>query len=140
MAKGAKEVLVEGGIPNSAITCLYGLNFMKDSLKQFLEYDDSDEELAYYIRMNAEWNEESFIKMQQLVRKVMEDYSDEDYYYKPFVYYCVEIIRIIIGTISHEAFCSGRWPEGFTRESYRDFLDERIEQLKLIQKDFIRTL
>ncbi|MFT9821058.1 hypothetical protein [Lysinibacillus sp. NPDC056185] len=56
---------------------------MKDSLKQFLEYDDSDEELAYYIRMNAEWNEESFIKMQQLVRKVMEDYSDEDYYYKP---------------------------------------------------------
>jgi len=107
---------------------------MKDSLKQFFEYNDSDEELAYYIRMNAEWNEESFIRMQQLVKKVIEDYSDDDYYNKTFVFYCVEIIGVIIGTISREDFCN-TWPECFTQESYKDFIAERIEQLKLLQKD-----
>ena len=55
---------------------------VKDSLKKFYEYYASDEELMYYIRMNAEWNENSFNKMKQLARDVMRDYADEDYYHK----------------------------------------------------------
>lgn len=112
---------------------------MKESLKQFLEYYDSDEELAYYIRTNADWNEESFIKMMKLVRKVMEDYSDDFYYHKAFVFYCMEIIRIIIETISREEFCNS-WPEGHTQESYKNFIAERIEKLKLLRKDFMMSL
>lgn len=33
---------------------------MKDSLKKFYEYYASDEELMTYVRLNGEWNEESF--------------------------------------------------------------------------------
>ena len=47
------------------------LNEMVESLKKFYEYMGSDEELMYHIRINAEWNEESFLKMQQLVREVI---------------------------------------------------------------------
>ncbi|WP_334072015.1 hypothetical protein [Paenibacillus sp. A14] len=112
---------------------------MKDSLKQFLEYSDSDEELANYIRINADWNEESFIKMMKLIRKVIGDYSDSPYYHKAFVFYCMEIIRIIIETISCIEFCNS-WPEGYTQESYRYFIAERIEKLKILKKDFIMSL
>ncbi|SMF90162.1 hypothetical protein SAMN05661091_4915 [Paenibacillus uliginis N3/975] len=97
-----------------------------------------EEELAYYIRINADWNEESFIKMMRLIRNVMEDYSDDLYYHKTFVFYCTEIIRIVIGTISREEFCNS-WSEGYTKESYKDFIVERINQLKLLQEDFIMT-
>ena len=63
------------------------LNEMKDSLKKFYEYLVSDEELMYYVRINVEWNEESFNQMKQLVREVIKDYADEDYYPKRFTIY-----------------------------------------------------
>ncbi len=39
---------------------------MKESFEKFFKYFCSDEELMYNIRINAEWNEESFMKMEQL--------------------------------------------------------------------------
>lgn len=115
------------------------MDLMKMSLKNFIEYYDSDEELFYFIRMNAEWNEKSFIKMEKLVREVLEDYSLEYCYPKRFVYYCVEIIRLIIGTISHNMFCN-TWPDGFTREGYRIFIDERVRRLEKLHEDFVSSL
>ncbi|MEC0090851.1 hypothetical protein [Paenibacillus macquariensis] len=112
---------------------------MRESLKQFLAYNDSDDELEYYIRMHADWNEESFVKMRQLIRKVIEDYSDDDYYPKTFVYYCMKSVERIIGIISRIEFCN-TWPEGFTKESYKDFITARIDQLELLQKEFIGSL
>lgn len=116
-----------------------GLNMIKASLKKFIEYVDSDEELFYFIRINADWNEESFIKMEQLVREVMEDYSKDDFYHKGYTYYCIEIIRLIIGTISHDMFCN-TWPDGYTQESYRSLIAERVKRLEKLRQDFIASL
>lgn len=112
---------------------------MKDSLKKFLEYYNSDEELMYYIRINADWNEDSFIKMEQLVRDVIKDYKEDNFYHKAYVYYCTEIINLIIGIISNELFCNA-WPDSYTQESYRSFIAERIERLKTLRKDFTMSL
>ncbi|MGN6714475.1 hypothetical protein [Anaerocolumna jejuensis] len=112
---------------------------MKASLKKFIEYVDSDEELFCFIRINAEWNEESFIKMEKLVREVMDDYSMDNFCHKGYAYYCIEIIRLIIGTISHDMFCN-TWPDSYTQESYRIFIAERVRRLEKLQKDFIASL
>ena len=57
---------------------------MKEILSRFYDYLDSEEELNYFVRMNAEWNEESFCKIKQLVRAVNADYAHEDSYPKRF--------------------------------------------------------
>ena len=116
------------------------INVMKDSLKKFIDYCNSDEELEYFIRINADWNEESFIKMEQLVRKVMEDYEQDVFYHKGFVCYCTHGIDRIIGIISNEAFYRGVLPYGFTKESYKSYIACRIEKLRNIQSDFFRSL
>lgn len=113
---------------------------MKESLKQFLEYYDSDEELAFYIRINAEWNEESFVNMKKLIKVVIEDHNEEIQYDPTFIYYCVDIIQFIVDLISNNAFYNGTWPKEFTEESYKAFLDERIKELKQIREDFIILL
>lgn len=41
----------------------------------------------------------------QLIRKVIDDYSDDAYYHKAFVFYYMEIIA--------KEFCNS-WPEGYT--------------------------
>ena len=65
---------------------------MKESLKKFYEYLDSDEELCYFVRMNAEWNEESFCKMKRFVKGVVDDYAEEDVIPKIIVrYFMLEI-------------------------------------------------
>ena len=112
---------------------------LKDSLKRFIKYVTSDEELFYFIRINAEWNEESFIKMEQLVREVIEDYSMEEFCHKGYAYYCFETIRLIIDTISHDMFCNS-WPDSYTQESYRIFIAERVRRLEKLHKDFIASL
>ena len=60
---------------------------MKEILSRFYDYLDSEEELNYFVRMNAEWNEESFCKMKQLVREVMADYAHEDFYPKRMLFF-----------------------------------------------------
>lgn len=55
------------------------------------------------------------------------------------MFYCIEIMRLIIETISRVEFCNS-WPEVYTQESYRYFIVERIEKLKLLKKDFIMSL
>ena len=70
---------------------------MKASLKKFYEYYASDEELMTYVRLNGEWNEESFCKMRKLVREVMADYAEEDYYPKKIIlYFMLKIVLAII--------------------------------------------
>ena len=140
MAKGAKEVLVEGEMPNKN---KYGrvLNMMKASLEKFFEYVGSDEELMYFMRINADWNEESFIKMEQLIREVIRDYANDDSYHKKFIIYFMREIPSIIEMLSHFKVCPEDYiQEGYTQESYRNLIAERVERLQKLRKDFIKSL
>lgn len=114
---------------------------MKDSFKKFIDYLGSDEELMYYVRINAEWNEESFIKMKHLVREVIKDYENEDYYPKIFIIYFMREIPSIIIILSHFKKCSEKeLLAGYTEETYLSMIAERMEQLNKLRWEFIDSL
>ncbi len=115
---------------------------MKESLKNFYNYKISDEELLLYIRTHGgEWNEESFIQMKQLVRDVINDYKDADYYPKVFVNYFVLNIPSVINILSHFRGCTDKEIRmGYTAETYVSMIAERINELKNLQLEFQRSL
>lgn len=115
---------------------------MKESLKNFYEYNASEEELFTYIRINAgEWNEQSFIQMKKIVREVMEAYKDEAYYPKVFVNYFIRNIPSVINILSGFKRCSDEEiQKGYTEETYLSMIAERIEELKKLQLEFSRSL
>ena len=114
---------------------------MVESLKKFYEYMGSDEELMYHIRINAEWNEESFLKMQQLVREVIKDYKDKDDYPKHFIRYFMIEVPSIINIISHFKRCDEKaLSEGYTDETYLNMIAEKVKQLKALRDEFISSL
>ncbi len=114
---------------------------MKDSLKNFYEYLGSDEELMCYIRINIEWNEESFNKMKQLVREVIKDYADEDYYPKGFILYFMLEIPSVINILSHIKKCTEKdLKSGYTEETYLAMIADRKKQLKDLRWEFIDSL
>lgn len=99
----------------------------KYKLKKFDEYLESDDELMTYIRANAKWNEESFIKMEQIVREVIREYEKENYYPKRFIQYFRLEIPSIINIISHFKI-------------RQDFFAERVKKLKELRKNFEDSL
>lgn len=114
---------------------------MKNSMKKFYEYIQSDEELMYYVRINTEWNEELFIKMKKLIREVINDYENEDYYPKRFVMYFMLEIPSIINILSHFKTCNEKERlAGYTEESYLSMIAERRKQLEELRKEFIDSL
>lgn len=114
---------------------------MKSSLKKLYEYIQSDEELMYYVRINAEWNEELFIKMKKLIREVINDYENDDYYPKRFVMYFMLEIPSIINMLSHFKTCNEKERlAGYTEESYLSMIAERRKQLEELRKEFIDSL
>lgn len=115
---------------------------LKGSLKNFYEYDASDEELFTYIRTNAgEWNEQSFIRMKDIVREVMEDHKDENYYPKVFVRYFMRNIPSVINILSGFKRCTDKEiQKGYTEEIYLSMIADRIRELKNLQLEFIHSL
>lgn len=114
---------------------------MKDSLKKFYEYYASDEELMTYVRLNGEWNEESFCEMRKLVREVMADYAEEDYYPKKIVLYFMLMIPSIINILSQIKVCTeDKLLEGYTQESYMSMLSDKIKLLEEFNWEFIKSL
>ncbi|MCM1540896.1 MAG: hypothetical protein NC121_06495 [Blautia sp.] len=115
---------------------------MKESLQNFHKYNASDEELFTYIRTNAgEWNEQSFIRMKKIVREVMKDYKDEDYYPKVFVRYFMLNIPSVINILSGFKRCSDEEKQkGYTDETYLSMIAERMKELKNLQLEFMHSL
>ena len=115
---------------------------MKESLKNFYKYNASDEELLTYIRINAgKWNENSFLQMKKIIKEVMEDYKNEDYYPKVFVSYFVTSIPSIINILSGFKGCTDEeMREGCTEEMYLSMIAEKIKELKNLHLEFIHSL
>ncbi len=118
-----------------------GKMIMRESLSKFYDYLDSEEELCYFVRINADWNEESFCKMKQLLREVMADYAQEDFYPKRFVGYFMNDINDIINMLSHFKVCTEKnIKQGYTQETYMSMVADRKKQLNELMWEFRRTL
>ena len=114
---------------------------MKESLKKFYEYLASDKEMFYSVRINAEWNEESFCEMKKVVKAVMEDYSMEKSYPKRFVRYFMLEIPSVINILSHINVCTEEnLLKGYTQETYMSMLADKINQLESLKWEFIDSL
>ena len=114
---------------------------MKDSLKKFYEYLGSDENLMDFVRLHAEWSEDSFLQMKRLARDVIRDYAAEDSYPKRFVAYFMVEIPTLIDILSHFKHCSEKERlAGYTDKSYRSMIAERSKQLEEFRQEFIRSL
>lgn len=114
---------------------------MRESMSNFYDYIVSDEELGYFIRMNAEWNEESFCKMRQIVRAVMADYAQEDFYPKRFIGYFMNDIPAITNMLSHFKVCTEEnRKRGYTQETYMSMIADKIKQLNELMWEFKDTL
>ncbi len=114
---------------------------MKESLKKFYEYLASDEELMYLVRINAEWNEESFCEMKKLVKAVEEDYAGEEFYPKRFVLYFMNDIPSVINILSRIKVCTEEnLLKGYTQETYISMLADKIKQLEELKWEFIDSL
>ncbi len=114
---------------------------MKESLKKFYEYLASDEELMYLVRINGQWNEESFCKMKKLVKAVEEDYAKEEFYPKRFVFYFMNDIPSVINILSQIRVCTEEnLSKGYTQETYISMLADKIKQLEELKQEFIDSL
>lgn len=101
---------------------------MKDSLKKYIAYCSSDKELAYHLRINGEWYEESFLEFEKLVKEVLDDYSQDIFYPKLFIFNFLYSIETILGIIDNVEY-KFAWPD--------DYFEERIQKLKKLRLDFI---
>lgn len=114
---------------------------MKDSLKKFYEYLGSDNELMTYVRLNGEWNEEAFCEMKKLVKEVMEDYDEEDYYPKGFILYFMLEIPSTINILSQIKVCrEEELLKGYTQETYMSMLSDKMKLLEELKREFIDSL
>ncbi|MCL1935056.1 MAG: hypothetical protein FWF57_01560 [Defluviitaleaceae bacterium] len=113
----------------------------KKSLQNFIDYVGSEEELRFFIRNNADWNEISFMKMFKLATEVIYDYEIEEFYPKSIIVYFMVDIPSIIEMLSNFKFCDEKIGEKeYTKESYEEYISERINKLKNLKKDFIKSL
>ncbi len=114
---------------------------MRESLSKFYDYLDSEEELSYFVRINADWNEESFCKMKKLLREVMADYAQEDFYPKSVVGYFMNNIPDTINSLSHFKVCTEKdIKRGYTQETYMSMVADRKKQLNEFMREFRETL
>lgn len=104
-------------------------------LNDFLEYNQSDEELEFFIRMNAEWNEDSFKKLCSIITSFFENCKDEKEIPKEIDYLFNSSISRIIGIISSPLFTNNNFI-GLSSLEYKDFIQNRISVLNELKKTY----
>ncbi|WP_268847549.1 hypothetical protein [Flavobacterium aestivum] len=105
-----------------------------DYLNEYLEYNDSDIELEFCLRMNAEWNEESFKKLFNILTSFFEQCKNENEIPSEIDYFFTKTIDRIIGIISNPIFTENNLL-GIDNEEYKKIISQRkdvLEKLKAI--------
>jgi len=103
---------------------------MKESLNNYLEYADSDDELTYKVRMEREWDDEAYTTCINLVTTVINDYKETDLVPIPIVLFFTSGIPYLLGIISNPDFFIN------TTESYKELVQSRQQELQELQKKF----
>lgn len=103
---------------------------MKESLNKYLEYLDSDDEFTYKVRMEKEWDDESYQAFINLIMEVINDYKATDLVPVPVVLFFTTGLDQLVGMVSNPLFFSN------TSKAYEDLVRKRTEELKALQKKF----
>lgn len=104
---------------------------MKESLKNYLEYLDSDDDFTFKVRMNFEWDDEAYQEFIRLMMDVINDYKDDHLVPIPVVLFFTGGIKQLIGMVTNPLFFNSATPE------YEALVRKRVGELEELQKKFL---
>jgi ribA/ribD-fused uncharacterized protein len=110
-----------------------------DYLNEYLEYNDSDFELEFCLRINAEWDEESFKKLFNILTLFFETCKKENEIPSEIDYFFSSSINRITGIISNPLFTENNFL-GINSEDYKKIISQRIETLKELKSVYEKRL
>jgi hypothetical protein len=77
---------------------------MRESLKKYLEYADSEAEFIYRVRMDREWDDVAYQSSIELVMSVINDYKFRGVIPIPVVLFFTTGLNNLVDMISHPDF------------------------------------
>jgi len=104
--------------------------YMKESLKQYVEYVDSEDEFSYKVRMEGEWDDDEYHRFITLLLAVIDDYKDTDLMPVPVMLFFTSQLNHLLGIISHPDFFNN------TTKEYEELVNTRKTELLELQKKF----
>ncbi|MBC9913911.1 hypothetical protein [Chitinophaga varians] len=104
---------------------------MKESLKKYLEYIDSDEDFSFKVRMEAEWDDHAYQEFSRLMTAVIHDYKDSGLIPIPVMLFFTSGLDQLIGIVTNPLFFKTA-----SRE-YEDLVRGRVAELEAWQKKFL---
>lgn len=108
-------------------------------LTEYLEYNDSDFELEFCLRINAEWNEESFKKLFNILTSFFETCKKENEIPSEIDYFFSSSIDRIIGILSNPLFTENNFL-AINNEDYKKIISQRIHMLKELKSIYQKRL
>ncbi|WP_146151368.1 hypothetical protein [Chitinophaga niastensis] len=103
---------------------------MKESLKKYLEYAESEDEFTYRVRMERAWDDPAYLAFIALIMDVINDYKETDVVPIPIVLFFTSGLDQLVGTISNPDFFLN------TSKTYQDLVEARRLELLALQKIF----
>ncbi|MBC9930509.1 hypothetical protein [Chitinophaga qingshengii] len=103
---------------------------MKESLKKYLEYLDSDEEFTFRVRMEAEWDDQAYQEFIRLIMSVIDDYKDSLLVPIPVVLFFTTGLNQLVGMVTNPVFFAT------ASKAYEDLVRGRVAELEALQKKF----
>lgn len=103
---------------------------MEESLKQYVEYVESDDEFSYKVRMEREWNDDEYHRFITLLMAVINDYKNTNLMPIPVMLFFTTQLNYLVGTISHPDFFIN------TTKEYEELVNTRKAELLGLQKKF----
>jgi hypothetical protein len=107
--------------------------------REYKEYNKSDFELEFCLRINAEWNEESFKKLCGILMLFFETCKKETGIPSEIDYFFSSSINRIIGIISNPLFTENNFV-GIDNEDYKKIISQRIDTLKELKSVYEKRL
>ncbi|SJZ95434.1 hypothetical protein SAMN04488128_10221 [Chitinophaga eiseniae] len=104
---------------------------MKESLKKYLEYLDSDEEFSFKVRMEAEWDDEAYQEFIRLTMAVINDYKDDHLVPIPVALFFTTGLKQLTGMVTNPLFFKTASPE------YETLVRRRVAELEDLQQQFL---
>jgi len=107
----------------------------KESVIRYEQMEASPDGFPNYLRVNLEWDESKYQEMIQIVKTVLDDFSESDLFPKSVHYFFTAEIDHIIGTVSNKLFLRST-PKNLTKEEFISFIDKRKNELVELKEEF----
>lgn len=104
---------------------------MKESLRKYLEYLDSDDAFVLNVRLTFEWDDNAYQEFIQLMMAVINDYKDEYLVPIPVVLFFTTGIKQLTGMVTNPLFFKTASPE------YEALVRRRVVELENLQQQFL---